>query len=229
MKKSRNRGIKRVQTALLCLTIVLAAACGGPSEEKVKEVQSAYAELVNRHNEVIEAYADLKDDSLSQELDEMAEKINTIGQQDTDGMTEEELDDVIADLKDNIASYDDILASIGKIKEQENTDEETSAVPLTIRNETGVPLYQLYLYPASDKDQGDNLVEKIGYLDGNQTYNLVNLYLAEDEMLWHLEAIDEEGNIIESADVDFAGCGEDGAVIILKYSFDTMKGWIEME
>lgn len=219
---------KKVQVLLIGLAVISAAGCGGPSKEKVEEVQSVYAELVSRHNEVVEEYADSEDTSLSTQLDEMAEKINDIGQQDTKDMTNDELDGIIADLKENIAVYDDILVSIEKIREEEKK-EEMYAVPITIKNNTGVKLFQLYLHKASEEDKGDNLAEDIGYLDGYQTLNILNLYMTEDDMLWHLEAIDEEGNVIESADVDLTGYGDDGVTVSMEYSFDTMEGWVNLE
>ena len=219
---------KKVQVLLIGLAVMAVAGCGGPTKEKIEEVQSVYAELVNRHNEVVEEYADFEDTSLSIELDKMAEKINNMGQQDTKDMTDAELDGIIADLREDIAVYDDILTSIEKIKEEEEK-EEMHAIPVTIKNNTGVKLFQLYLYKAAEKDKGDNLAEDIGYLDGYQTLNILNLYMMEDEMLWNLEAKDEEGNIIESAEVDFAGYNENGVTVSMEYSFDSMEGWLELE
>lgn len=220
---------KRMQIMLFCMAAVLTAACGNePSKEKVMEVQEAYAELVNCHNEVIEAYADVKDDSLSKELDEMSEKINSIGQQDAKELTNEELDAIKKELKESIEIYDGIMDSIGQLKEKE-TNEKIYSIPVTIRNNTGIKLFQMYLYPASETNKGDNLVEDIGYLDGYQTRNILNLYMNEDEMLWRLEALDEDGNMIESADIDFTGFGEDGVTLKMEFSFDSMEGWIVTE
>lgn len=227
-----NRSTKRnrKKSALLLVvgvTVALMTACGGPSKEKVKEVQEVYAQLVNRHNEVVEAYAGMSDETLGRQLDEMAENLNTIGQQDTKNMTDEELDKIIADLNENIVMYDDIYASMEEMKQQE--EEEILAIPVTLVNHTGLELYQMYLYKASETDKGDNLVEDMEYLDGNATFNILNLYMTEEEMLWHLEAMDEKGNVIESADIDFTGYGEDGVTVHMKFSFDTMEGWVELE
>lgn len=206
--------------------MIFMTACGGPSKAKVEEVQGVYAQLVDRHNEVVALYANMEHDELSQQLDEMAENLKSIGQQDTKEMSNEELDEIIADLNENIAKYDEILASIEEIEEE---DKKIQAIPVTLKNNTGVSFYQLYLYKASETDKGENLVEDMGYLEGNQTCNILNLYMAEEEMLWHLEALDEEGNVIESADIDFTGYGEDGVTVLMEYSFDSMEGWLELE
>lgn len=217
---------KRVYITAACLLMIFMTACGGPSKAKVEEVQSVYAQLVDRHNEVVALYANLEHDELSQQLDEMAESLKSIGQQDTKEMTNEELDEIIVDLNEHIARYDEILASIEEIEAE---DKEIQAIPVTLKNNTGVSLYQLYLYKASETDKGENLVEDMGYLDGNQTCSILNLYMTEDEMLWRLEALDEDGNVIESADIDFTGCGEDGVTVLMEYSFDSMEGWLELE
>lgn len=206
--------------------MIFMTACGGPSKAKVEEVQGVYAQLVDRHNEVVALYANMEHDELSQQLDEMAENLKSIGQQDTKEMSNEELDEIIADLNENIAKYDEILASIEEIEEE---DKKIQAIPVTLKNNTGVSFYQLYLYKASETDKGENLVEDMGYLEGNQTCNILNLYMTEEEMLWHLEALDEEGNVIESADIDFTGYGEDGVTVLMEYSFDSMEGWLELE
>lgn len=219
---------KKLGLLLLLMSAVLMTACGGPSKAKIEEVQGVYAQLVSRHNETVEAYADTEDGSFSTELDEMAERLKAIGKQDAKNMSAEELDAVMTELENYLVRYDEIMASIEELK-TEKPAENMIAVPVTFKNNTGVELFELYLYKASDENKGDNLVEDIGFLDGYQTRNIVNLYMAEDERLWKLEAIDEEGNVIESAEIDFTGFGEAGVTIHMEYSFDSMEGWIELE
>ncbi len=219
---------KKMRMICLLAAVMLLAACGGPSKAKIEEVQAVYASLVNSHNEVIEAYANLEDDSFSKELDEMAETLKSIGMQDAQNMTEEELDAVIVQLQENVTRYEEIQASIEELKE--NTGgEELCAVPVTIRNNTGVKLFRIYLYPVSDSDKGENLVEDIEYLDAYQTRNIHNLYMPEDRRLWRLEAYDEDGNTIEDAAIDFTNYGDEGVTINMEYSFSEMAGWIELE
>ena len=47
----------------ICLAVTAACACGSPSGEKIAKVQGIYADLVSFHNEVVEEYAGLEDDS----------------------------------------------------------------------------------------------------------------------------------------------------------------------
>lgn len=217
---------KRVYILVTCLLMINMAACGNPSKEKIEEVQNVYAQLVSLHNDVVDQYAQLDNEELSEQLDAMAENIKSIGYQDAKDMTNKELDQVIADLNENIATYDDILASIEEIKSK---DKGIIAIPVTLRNNTAVTLYELYLHKASETDKGENLLEDMEYLEGGDTCNILNLYMKEDEMLWQLEALDEDGNIIESVEIDFTGYGEDGVTVLMEFSFDSMEGWVELE
>lgn len=218
--------MRKSKFIIMCLLMLFMTACGTPSKEKIKEVQSVYAEVVDLHNEVVAEYADLDDDTLSEELNTIAEGIKKIGGQDAMRMTDAELDDTIKELKQSIALYDGIQAKVKALKEGK---EEIYAIPVTLRNDTGIALYEMYLYKASETDKGDNLVEDMGFLEGNQTCSISNLYMTKDEMLWHLEALDEDGNMIESADIDLSGYDEDGVTVIMKFSFDDMEGWLEIE
>lgn len=213
---------------LICLAAITASACGSPSGEKIAKVQGIYADLVNLHNEVVEEYAGLEDDSFSAELDGMADKIDAIGQMDTQGMTNEELDAVVDEMDGYKEKYNGMLASMQEMKGGE-AEKEVLEVPVTIENNTGVSIYELYLYKASDTDKGENLVKDMEYMDGFQTLNILNLYMTEDETLWHLEAAEDSGKVIESVDIDFAGKTEKGVTIIMKFSFDSMEGWVEVQ
>lgn len=223
-KKIKNKG----KILLICLSVLAVTGCRRSLAERITRVQGIYADLVSLHNEVVEEYAGLEDNSFDAELDEMAERIESIGQQDGETMTGEELDAVADEMEQYIETHEEILAAIQEMESGE-TEEKIYEVPVTIENNTGVEIYNLYLYKASDTDKGKNLAEDIGYLDAFQTINVLNLYMTEEETLWHLEATEDDGNVIESVDVDFAGKLEEGTTIVMKFSFDSMEGWIEME
>lgn len=190
-------------------------------------MQGIYADLVNLHNEAVEEYAELEDDSFGAELDAMAEKIDEIGQRDTQGMTNAELDAVVDEMNGYKEKYDEMLVSMQEMKAGE-TEKEVLEVPVTIENNTGVSIYGLYLYKASEEDKGENLIKDMEYMDGFQTLNILNLYMTEEEMLWHLEAVEDSGKVIESVDIDFSGKTEKGVTIVMKFSFDSMEGWVEV-
>ncbi len=219
---------KFIQILVIALFAVVMTGCGGPSKEKIEEVQSVYNQLVERHNEVIEVYADVHDASLSQQLDEMADKINSIGQQDVKDLSDVQIDEIITELQENIAVYDDILSSIDQITVEEVTDDSHS-VSVTIKNNTGISIAGLYLYQASQEDKGKNLAEDIIELGAYETLSILNIYLTEEDTVWHLEAMEEDGKVIESADIDLAPYKDGKVTIQMEFSFDKMEGWITLE
>lgn len=226
--KGQNEMKKKIQILVVMLMAVVMTGCGGASKDKIEEVQSIYSQLVDRHNEVVEVYADVLDVSLSQKLDEMADKINTIGQQDVKDLSDAQIDEIIIELQENIATYDDILSSIDQITNEEVTDDSYS-VSVTIKNNTGIELGSLYLYKASQEDMGENLIENITELGEYETISIVNINMTDDDTLWHLEAIKEDGRVIESADIDLAPYKDGTVTILMEFNFDEMEGWITLE
>ncbi len=223
-KRIKNKG----KIIFICILCLAGTGCGGPSGEQIAAVQGTYADLISLHNEVVEAYADLEDDAFSQELDAMAGKIDSMGQQDAREMTVEELDAVAGEMAVYKETYEEMLAAIREMKD-EAQGEKIYEVPVAIENNTGVLIHNLYLYKAGDTDKGKNLVEDDGCLEGFQTLNILNLYMTEEEMLWHLEAAEESGKVIESVDIDFTDKVEKGVTIVMKFSFDSMEGWVEFK
>lgn len=213
---------------LLSLMAASLAACGKASGEEMAMAQGMYADLVEQHNEVAEAYASVEDDSLGKELDEMAEKVESMGQQDIHGLNGAELDAIVEEMNGYAKEYEGMLASLEEIKVQEE-GAEVYAVPVTLKNSTCVALYEVYLYEASSTDKGENLIKDMEYLDGLGTLNILNIFVTEGEELWHLEAMDEDGGVIESADIEFTQEHKNGVTIKMEYSFDSMKGWVKLD
>lgn len=227
-KKKAGRMEKAGKILLVSFIAASFVACGKASGEEIARVQGMYADLVEQHNEVVEVYAGVEDDSLGEELDEMAEKIESMGQQDIHGLNGAELDAVVEEMNGYAKEYEGMLASLEEIKEQEG-GEEVYAVPVSLKNSTCVALYEVYLYEASSTDKGENLVKDMEYLDGLGTLNILNIFVTEGEELWHLETMDEDGGVIESADIEFTQEHKDGVTIKMEYSFDSMEGWVELE
>lgn len=208
------------------LAVMGLIGCGGAPKEKIEEAQSVYAQLVTRHNEVIEAYAGVEDDSYSKTLNEMSDKINAVGQKELKDFSEEEIDAIIEDLQSNLSIYDEIMTSVeASGKEQK----ERKGIAVTIKNNTSVNLYELYLYQKEDESEKQNLVADMGYLGGYDTFNIVQFYLDEEDETVVLEALDESGNMIESGEIDMSDVGEDGITIKMEYSFETMEGELIIE
>ena len=211
---------------LLSLMAASLVACGKASGEEIAMAQGMYADLVEQHNEVAEAYASVEDDSLGKELDEMAEKVESMGQQDIHGLNGAELDAIVEEMNGYAKEYEGMLASLEEVQEE---GAEVYAVPVTLKNSTCVALYEVYLYEASSTDKGENLIKDMEYLDGLGTLNILNIFVTEGEELWHLEAMDEDGGVIESADIEFTQEHKDGVTIKMEYSFDSMEGWVKLD
>ncbi len=213
---------------LIGLMATMLAACGGASGEEIARAQTMYADLVEQHNEVVEAYAGVEDDSLGKELEEMGGKIESMGQQDIQGMDEGQLDALVEQMNGYAKEYEKMMASLEEIKEQEGQP-EIYAVPVSLKNSTCVDMHEVYLYEASSTDKGENLVKDMGHLDGLGTLNILNVFVTKGKELWHLEAMDDEGNVIEAADFEFKEDYKDGITVNMEYSFDSMEGWIKLE
>lgn len=227
-KETVGRMGKAGKILLMSLIATSFSACGSASGEEIARVQGMYADLAEQHNDVVEAYAGVEDDSLGEELDEMAEKIESMGQQDIHGLNDAEMDAIVEEMNGYAKEYEKIQASLEEIKEQERGT-EIYAVPVSLKNSTCVALHEVYLYQASSTDKGENLVKDMGYLDGLGTLNILNIFVTEGEELWHLETMDEDGGVIESADIEFSKEHKDGVTVRMEYSFDSMEGWVEVE
>ena len=213
---------------LLSLMAASLVACGKASGEEMAMVQGMYADLVEQHNEVVELYAGVEDDSLGGELDEMAEKLGSIGQQDIQGMDGAELDAIVAEMNGYAEDYEEMLVLLEEINKQEGKT-EVYAIPVSLKNSTCVGLYEVYLYEASSGDKGENLVKDMEYLDGLGTLNIINVFVEQGEELWHLETMDEDGKVIVESDIEFTKEHEGGVTINMEYSFDSMEGWVKLD
>ena len=74
---------------LSCLLILLAGC--SPSDEVLSAAQDKYAELVEIHNEVVEAHREVEDDSYDEALSILQDDLNTIQSYNLKDMSEEEI------------------------------------------------------------------------------------------------------------------------------------------
>jgi len=93
--------------AIFCITSIVSC---GPSQEKVEAVQNKYAELLNLHNEIVELceiFEIGEDTEIGQAVNEYADLLNSIHNEDLNNCSNDELDSFISDLNEAI----DALAS----------------------------------------------------------------------------------------------------------------------
>ena len=91
-------------TALILITVfcITSIVSCGPSQAKIDEVQTKYAELVTLHNDVVELCKifDITDeDEIGIAVNEYADLLNSINDEELDKYTNDELDGFINDLK----------------------------------------------------------------------------------------------------------------------------------
>lgn len=215
---------------LLIMVIMVLMACGDFSGEQVKEVQMLYAQVVDSHNAVVELYADFEDEILTKELDVMAEEIKYMGMQDTKKMTKEERILIWEQLKSYLVRYNEMKLYISElaVRQQEQKETKEFAITITFLNNTGIDLYQLYLYNVSSNDKGENFAEDIVCFASYETRNVLNFFMSKDDCCCIIEAFDEGGKQIIYSEIDFSNCQEE-VTIDMNYNFDDMEGWIVLK
>lgn len=211
---------------LVCVVLVLGSAgCSKSNQAKIEEAQRIYTNLVARHNEVVNAYAESRDESLSKQLDEMEENLIQIGNVDLKECSEEEIDTVITGLKESLSSYDEIFSTIEASRKLEE-EQTAKSVALAIRNNTGINLLKLFVYPAGKEDRSNNLVEELGELGGYATVNLTEFYLEKDVEKWEILGLNDKGDEIIRQELELLPYLGKSATVQMDFNFDRNEGWI---
>ena len=139
-----RKSIKAVFLAAISGFLLLLGACG-PSQEMVEKAQQKYAQMVEIHNEVVEAHRQIKDNSLDQALQELGGRAAAVEDYNLSEMKEEEIDQLVADMDSIIASYKEYQTMISDLKEREDAAVRT-LIPVRIYNGTSFSFEQLRLY-----------------------------------------------------------------------------------
>lgn len=94
-------------------------------------------------------------------------------------------------------------------------DDDTFTYSVTIVNQTGGDIWELYSTSVSSDDWGEDI---LGYdmIMENGDSIVVDYYLTEDDTVWDFLAVDEQENELEYYDVNLMDGGEDGATLILE-------------
>ena len=96
--------------AILCITTIISC---GPSQEKIDKVQTKYAELVALHNDVVDLCAILEiyeDDTIGPAINEIADLLNSIKDEELNQYSNDELDGFISDLNEAIEAMSSLKA-----------------------------------------------------------------------------------------------------------------------
>lgn len=214
--------------AVLLAAVMVFMGCGRQNGEAADACKTKYAELVDEHNVVVGLYAGSGTEEYDGQLERLSGRMKEIGELDVGGMESGELDALLTEMENLMEEYEEIYQNIFEGMEEEE-ETEYCQVSVTLKNMTTVPFYEVYFYNLAQEDTRTNLVtDDPETYDGLEVYNLVNLVMEKGQTVWHLEMIDDEGNVIESDDVDLAPYDGAGVVIEMKYSFDTNEGWLDL-
>jgi len=117
----RARFMVLAVAAAMILGCLALSSCG-PDAKKVEEVQTKYAELVNKlNNEVkplIEYLYDVIDQDVLDAYDALADVVNDLGAKSTDGMSNDELDAHIKDIEAGLADAEEAIEILNGISAQ---------------------------------------------------------------------------------------------------------------
>ena len=222
---------KRKSGILLALMIsaALCAGCGRQNEEAVDACKTKYAQLVDEHNVVVGLYAKSESGEYDGRLEQLSAQVKEMGELDVGRMEVEELDALLEQMKGLMEEYEEIYADIEKTAGQAEETEYCQA-SVTLKNMTTVSFYEVYFYNAAKEETRVNLVtDDPETYNGLEVYNLVNLVMEKEQTIWRLEALDNEGNLIASGDIDLAPYDGTGVVVEMRYSFATNEGWLDLK
>ena len=217
--------VKSVAVSWMAALMVL-TGCGKQGGEAMDACKARYAQLVDEHNVVAALYADSAVLEYEEQLNRLGGRIKEIGELDVGVMESEELDALMTEMKELMEEYEEIYHHISETSEET----EYCQVSVTLKNMTTLPFYEVYFYNTAQEDTRVNLVtDDAENYNGLEIFNLVGLIMEKDQTVWHLETMDSDGLVIESADVDLAPYDGGSVVIEMLYSFDTNEGWLEIK
>lgn len=200
------------------LACMLLTGCG-PSEEKIALAQSTYTELIDIHNQVVEAHKTIATDSLDEDLIALSEKLEQVDDFNLNEMKDEEIDTLIASMETFISTYEDFLASISQIK----ANEEAAVIitlPFSITNGSELTFTSLTLYEKGDNTFRENLLAEETALGSGQHMTGLFVYRDVSNTPWILELEDSEENTYK-LELPVKNYTEEGQVLTLSYDSET--------
>lgn len=115
-----------------------------------------------------------------------------------------------------VATQEPVAAQEPVTKEAPVEETEVLELPVTIENNTGVDIYELYASGQNQEEWGEDLLGSDSYLpDGNAVDMLFNI--DADSLKWDIMIKDSEGTAIELYGLDFSECSTDGGTIDLEF------------
>lgn len=209
---------------IICSLFLFTAACG-PSSEKVAEAREKYTQLAEMHNQTVEAYKKVADDSLNESLDELRQQVVEVGNYDLTELKDEEIDLLIQIMDSLIGSYEQYLAALSDIKEKEEAAVLVE-IPVTVTNHTDFTFALLKLYEKGNYDTHPNVLENMEALAPGQA--LMGLVVSRDvdNTPWMLVLENTDGVKYE-LELSVKEYDEEGITLGLFYGAEEEKLFIE--
>ncbi len=187
-----------IALCVMALCMLFLTACG-PSEDKIIQAQSTYRNLINTHNAVVAAHAEIKDNSLDEELTALAASIPEIESYNLYEMTDAQIDSLIGTMNTIMDSYAGYLKTIGDIK---SAEEAAVLIPvhITLKNETDTTFTGLALYEKNASDENVTSLESLSGFAPDQEMIGLTIYKNSSNTPWIVSLTDK--NIEASASDD---------------------------
>lgn len=214
--------IKSVVLGCCLLLSFLLTGCG-PSEEKIAQAQETYRQLIDLHNQVVEAHQTISDDSLDKELSALADEIKQAEQYHLNEMKDEEIDQLIASMDASIASYRDYLNTIKDMKAQEDAAVLVS-IHASLHNDTSLTFRKLSLYGKDASAPHADLLENTDGLVPGQYLTGLIIYRDVSATPWILALEDAEGTAYE---IELPVKEYQGESVSLSLTYDSEAGELE--
>lgn len=202
---------------LSCLCILLSGC--SPSDEVLSAAQGKYAELVEIHNEVVEAHREVEDDSYDEALSVLQDDLNTIQSYNLKDMSEEEVTLLISTMDTLISSYNEYLSQLNTTKKEEDAAELT-AIPLSLTNNTSFTFDLISLYQKDTPGARINILSGLDSLSPTQSLTGLQIERNAENTLWMLTLESADG-VTYDIELPVDTYTEDGIHLYLDFDPET--------
>ena len=207
-------------SAACLLSCTLLTGCG-PSEEKIAEAQGKYTELVDIHNQVVEAHKTIADDALDADLVSLSEKLDQMDDFNLNEMKDEEIDTLITSMDTLMTKYQEFLTSITQIKSNEEAGVIVT-IPVTLSNASGLTFHNVMLYEKGSSSSKENILAEEAVLADNQHITGLFIYRDVTNTPWILKLEAADGNSYE-IELPVKTYTTDGCALTLTYDSEAGK------
>lgn len=208
------------------LSVLLILACLGtlltgcrPSAEVLSAAQTKYAELVQIHNDVVEAHKQVENSSYDEALSVLQDDLNTIQSYNLNDMSEEEITLLISTMDTLIVSYKDYLSQLGTTKKEEDAAELTD-IPLSLTNNTSFSFDLISLYQKDSAGARINILSGLDNLSPTQSLTGLQIERNAENTPWMLTLETTEG-VTYDIELPVETYTEDGVHLYLTYDSET--------